>query len=611
MIVPMKHITVVSVIADKLKTIESIRDLGTVHLSFGESETPEFRQARHEYDEIRQADNILRHLHKPLVPSASAAHVSRRIYHDIAKSIDQQPAIVRGSMEHKIEAVIDLDEQRRHICDQLFKLKKICEHYKPFGEFDPELPRQITKSGVQIKLFRYSLHRQLPLSEDMMIKYFGEREDYRYGILIGEDQLPEGCEELPSPPARLSEMLNRCAEAQARIAYITERLGNAAEQIDFKPEIERLRDFCYFIAAHDSAHTNENLVWISGWMPGEEQERLLEKAHEKHWGVLVRDPLPGEQVPTLLRPPRGFKPMQSLFSALGINPAYSEADVSVPFFCFFSIFFAMLVGDGGYGAIILLFTLWSAHRFRRAPRAPFTLLKVFAGATIVWGALSNTWLGFHPAFLKNPASAWLTNAETGNNNMMLLCFTLGVAHLSIARIWNAASLFPDSKFLAEIGWVGVLWFMYFTAGGVVGVLPAPGTAMKAVLAVSILMIALFMLKKSELKSEGANLGMLPLTIISSLGDIISYVRLFAVGLASVKVAENFNNMALDLEMHAVFKIPCMIIILLLGHALNFAMAGLSVLVHAVRLNTLEFSNHKGITWSGFAFTPFKRNCDKC
>ena len=609
MIVPMKHITVVNVATEKLKTIEVIRELSTIHLSYGESETPEFRQARHEYEEIRQADNILRTLRKPLSPAASAAHISLHIYDDISEAITKKLPEVRGSMEQKIKAVITLDEQRRHICDLLFKLKKMCEKYKAFGEFDPALPRQLCEQGVSVKLFRYSLHSRTELADDLVIKDFGERDDYQYGVLLSEGDLPESCEVLPPPPAKLSEMLEKCAEAQARIAYITEELSNAAERIDFKPEITRLHDFCCFIAAHDSVHSNENLIWISGWMPAEEEQRLLKTARERRWGVLVRDPQPDEQVPTLLRPAPGFKPMQSLFSALGINPAYNEADVSVPFFCFFSIFFAMLVGDGGYGILILLLTLYAAKKFSTAPRSPFILMTVFSLATIIWGALSNTWFGVHPMAISNPISEWLTNVKTGDGNMMLLCFTLGVIHLSVARAWNAASLFPDTKFLAELGWIGVIWFMYFTAGSVVGVLPAPNLALKSILGISILLIALFMLKRDELKTEGANLGMLPLTIIGCLGDIISYVRLFAVGLASVKVAENFNSMAIGLDMHILLKIPCMIIILLLGHGLNFAMAGLSVLVHAVRLNTLEFSNHKGITWSGFAFTPFKRNGD--
>ena len=91
--------------------------------------------------------------------------------------------------------------------------------------------------------------------------------------------------------------------------------------------------------------------------------------------------------------------------------------------------------------------------------------------------------------------------------------------------------------------------------------------------------------------------MLPLNIMSALGDIISYVRLFAVGLASVKVAENFNNMAIGLvaDADAIWAKALL------------ALAMVAILVHAVRLNTLEFSNHKGITWSGLAFNPFRKS----
>ena len=91
-----------------------------------------------------------------------------------------------------------------------------------------------------------------------------------------------------------------------------------------------------------------------------------------------------------------------------------------------------------------------------------------------------------------------------------------------------------------------------------------------------------------------------------MGDIISYVRLFAVGLASVKVAENFNAMALGLDLPVLLRVLAVAAILLVGHGLNLAMGALSVLVHAVRLNTLEFSNAKGITWAGQPYAPFSQ-----
>ena len=200
--------------------------------------------------------------------------------------------------------------------------------------------------------------------------------------------------------------------------------------------------------------------------------------------------------------------------------------------------------------------------------------------------------------------------------MMLLCFTIGASHLMLARIWNGICRFPDSTAFAEFGWAGILLFMYLVTNSIVGIFSGMPPWGYAIFGVSLALVFLFSVKPSELKTRGAELGLLPLNIMSALGDIISYVRLFAVGLASMKVAENFNSMATgllsgveDFWLKAVMAI-LMVVILVVGHALNLAMAGLSILVHAVRLNTLEFSNHKGITWSGVAYNPFKRKKEK-
>jgi V/A-type H+-transporting ATPase subunit I len=277
--------------------------------------------------------------------------------------------------------------------------------------------------------------------------------------------------------------------------------------------------------------------------------------------------------------------------------------------CYFSLFFAMLVGDGAYGAIFLAGTL--AAR-KKLPRSWFVLLTVFSSATVLWGVLSNTWFGAGiPACADWPTVRWLADPSYGH--MMLLCFTIGVSHLMLARIWNGLCRLPDATAIAEFGWAGVLLFMYLVTNSIVGIFPAIPQWGFIVFWASLACVFLFTVKPSELKTRGAELGMLPLNIMSALGDIISYVRLFAVGLASVKVAENFNSMALGLVDGAgavwtkALMSVAMVAILVVGHGLNLAMAGLSILVHAVRLNTLEFSNHKGVSWSGYAFRPFRRS----
>jgi len=281
----------------------------------------------------------------------------------------------------------------------------------------------------------------------------------------------------------------------------------------------------------------------------------------------------------------------------------------VPFMCYFSLFFAMLVGDGAYGAIFLAATL--ALR-KKLPRSWFVLLTVFSSATVLWGILSNTWFGAGMPFLAGlPTVRWL--ADPSYHNMMLLCFTIGVSHLMLARIWNGVCRLPDSTAVAEFGWAGVLFFMYLVTNSIVGIFSGIPSWAFWVFGAALVCVFGFSVKPSELKTRGAELGMLPLNIMSALGDIISYVRLFAVGLASVKVAENFNSMATGLVAGAdaiwvkALMSVAMVAILVVGHGLNLAMAGLSILVHAVRLNTLEFSNHKGVSWAGYAFSPFKKN----
>jgi V/A-type H+-transporting ATPase subunit I len=183
--------------------------------------------------------------------------------------------------------------------------------------------------------------------------------------------------------------------------------------------------------------------------------------------------------------------------------------------------------------------------------------------------------------------------------MMLLCFTIGASHLMLARIWNGICRLNSLECLVEFGWAGVLLFMYFVVNSIVGIMTGVPTWAFWVFGVSVLMIVS--------KTRGIELGMLPLNIMGSMGDIISYVRLFAVGYASLQVAQNFNEMALAFDLPLWAKAIPAVLILLFGHLLNLMLAGLAVLVHAVRLNTLEFSTHKGLTWSGRRFNPFKKN----
>ena len=549
MIVPMKHLDLLCVAGDKENTLKALRELGAVHLDLASAQGAEVTEEKGLAADAEKAVRLIQKYRKELPEGLSAS----------------KP--FEGPLPGGVLELADTVDALKSQADQL---EREIKKYAPYGDFDPALARKLIDLGIDV---------------------------------ASVAELPEKL-----PAKRLSAMESDLASLRAEIAAKGAQIASADEQ-SILALYPQLADRVAFAAAKELISEQGAIACIAGWVPAPAVESLRQAVSRNGWGVLLRDPVDGELPPTLVEPPKLFRPMQALFAGLGIAPAYTEADVSVPFMCYFSLFFAMLVGDGAYGAIFLAGTL--AMR-KKLPRSWFVLLTVFSSATVLWGVLSNTWFGAPLPFLRHlPTVEWL--GDTSYHNMMLLCFTIGVSHLMLARLWNGICRAPDSTCIAEFGWAGVLLFMSLVTNSIVGIFSGIPTWAYSVFGVSLVAVFGFSVKPSELKTRGAELGMLPLNIMSALGDIISYVRLFAVGLASVKVAENFNTMATGLvsSEHAlwvnVLMSLAMVAILVIGHGLNLAMAGLSILVHAVRLNTLEFSNHKGVSWAGYAFKAFKKN----
>ncbi len=558
MIVAMKHLDLVCLASAKEETLTELRELGAIHLDLTSAVGAPVTAAKGAVTALETAVRDIRKARKELGLSAAPAET-------IERSSAEVLALAKSRADHANEAE---------------KLARQIQIYAPYGDFDPALAQKLLDEGID---------------------------------LASVVQLPEKL-----PPKRLSALQADHAALLKAVADETASLA-ASDDAALLKQCPALADKITFEEARELMGVQGELACVSGWIPTTGCEKLRAKASEQGWGILLRDATSDETPPTLIEPPRFFKSMKALFAGLGIVPAYTETDVSVPFMCYFSLFFAMLVGDGAYGAIFLAATLWGWKKTagNRSPlaRSWLILLTVFSLATIAWGTLSDTWFGAQIPWCRD----WVTVQWLGDvtyRHMMFLCFTIGASHLMLARIWNGICKINDSTCIAEFGWAGILLFMYFVTNSIVGVFASIPTAMFVVFALSLIAVFGFTLKPSELKSRGAELGLLPLSIMSALGDIISYVRLFAVGLASVKVAENFNAMATGLfaDPHAWWVTALMglgaALILVIGHGLNLAMAGLSILVHAVRLNTLEFSNHKGVTWSGYAFTPFRRQATK-
>ena len=545
MIVKMQHLDLICLADEKNMTLDALRELGAVHLDLAQAQGDGVDAAKERAGDAEAAVRLIRKARSAADGAADPCGLS------------------------DVDEILKLASDREAAANCAEAIEKEIKKYEKWGDFDPALAAELLKKVEGLR-------------------------DYV--------DMPD-----PLPKTRLSVYAADLAKARSKIAEIDLKLAGCDDGAILK-RFPALADKIAFAAAKTLISEHGEVAAIAGWIPADRVGELKAAAGRNGWGTLVRDAAAGEEPPTLIRPPRLFRPVKALFEGLGIAPAYNEADVAVPFMCYFSLFFAMLVGDGAYGAIFLIGTLCC---WKKLPRAWSILLTVFSIATIGWGILSNTWFGEPIPFLAAlPSAGWLAGegAAPGHeyDAMMLVCFTIAVSHLMIARIWSGISQLNSLTSLAQFGWAGIVLFMYLVTNSIVGIFPGiPGWGM-IMFYVSLALVFLFSVPVKELGRRGIELAMLPLNIMSALGDIISYVRLFAVGLASVKVAQNFNEMALGMDMPLYVKWLPVALILFVGHALNLAMAGLSILVHAVRLNTLEFSNHKGISWAGYAFKPFKK-----
>jgi len=235
--------------------------------------------------------------------------------------------------------------------------------------------------------------------------------------------------------------------------------------------------------------------------------------------------------------------------------------------------------------------------------APFYLFYILSSSAIIWGLLTASFFG--QEWLLERSLKPLLPALGDDKNVRTLCFFIGALHLSIAHIWRVLIQFPSPVALTDVGWISILWGAFFLAKVLILGAQMPVFGPWLIISGMALVVLFSNPRKNILKGISAGLGTLLLNVINNFTDVVSYIRLFAVGLAGVAVADAFNKMASGVGFKGIIPGLLSSFILLAGHGLNVLLGPMSVLVHGVRLNVLEFCTHLDIKWSGFPYKPLK------
>jgi len=597
MILPMKRVTVVMLATDAERSLAALQDLGVLHLSVergapaAAAEENGVSDARSRIEDTRRALAVLR----STTPKAGAGA------DDVTAG-----AVVERTLHHegRIEA---LDEEAQDIRREL-------ERLAPLGDFDPDAVARLSSRDVDVRVVRAPLRAPLPEALGVAAHEVGRDRQHRYLALVGRSAAVAAATQLQQetvfepfplpdrPPAALRARLAAARSQREREGAALAALARHADAVaGLAP---RARDRLAFEEARAGMALTGPLAYVRGFCPEPQLAGLRSAAEANGWGVLDEDVENPAEAPVLIGIPRWVRPIQALFSFTGVLPGYDQVDVSVPFLLFMSLFFAMIVGDAGYGLVFLALTELGRRRMPDAPRAMFSFLRLMSVCTVIWGVLTGTYFGI--ALLPHPLRAlqvsWLTDA----NHMILLSFLIGAIHLTVAHGWNVVRFFPSPRALAQLGWICTTWTMYFLATEMVLGKPFP-QAMVYVLAAGVVLIVLFMTPLRALKSEWFNHVMLPLSLVGNFVDLVSYVRLFAVGAATLAIAQAFNQMAVGSGVGSVVAGLTAALVLFFGHTLNILLATMGVLVHGVRLNMLEFASHLGMEWTGRPYRPFARS----
>jgi len=516
--------------------------------------------------------------------------------------------------ERVVQHILERARQREQLARELEELREQHRWFERWGRVSLASVQELARAGVVVRFYVGERQAVRALPPEKTIQVVREEQRTLYFVYFAtsaDDRLD--FKEDPMPGVEVDALEAQMAEVESAITAMEKELAGLTRHREslrrYQQQLAKRLEFGRVLAGMGQA---EEIAFLQGYLPAEEVKRVTSAAEREGWAYTVADPDNPEEVPTLIRNPRWLRIVEPVFKFLGTIPGYEEHDISFWFLLFFSIFFAILIGDAGYGLLFLAVTWLVRRKAKHAPREPFALMYVLSVATLLWGAISGNWFGVPQIgqlpllrrLIVDPVNSFAAESQ---DFMMYLCFLIGATHLTVAHAMNAFRMLNSLRALAQLGWIAIVWGLFFTAGRLVlGKTGPSSTLILALVGGGTAMVLLFAnAQRKFIKGVLQSLAETPLSVISSFSDIVSYLRLFAVGFASVTVESSFTDMALSLGFNSVLRGLIAAFILFFGHALNIVLGFMAVIVHGVRLNMLEFSGHLGMQWSGRPYQPFR------
>ena len=612
MITKMKKLSLLVYHKEYTAFLEKLREVGVVHIQERESgavENPEMEQK--------------------LAVAARYARIVKRLEACAPQAL--QPAgdaLAAADIMDKVDTLVADIEQHRTLQQVL---DKDIATLQPWGDFDSSNVEKLNEAGYELKFFVTSAKSyQSEWESDYNAILVAEKQSRKYFVTL----TPQGttididAESAKLPTASLTALEGELAAVNTRIDGFEKELAQVAQEglnTVKAAQGQQRRDIEFTKVMFGGERVSgDKLVLLEGWVPEESVATLKTMLDGSGAFYELRAARRGDNVPVKLRN-NAFTRMYEVLTKMYGMPSGTDFDPTPIVAPFFSLFFAFCMGDAGYGLLLILFGFILKNKLGKKLAGMMNLVITLGIFTTVMGALLGTFFGMSlldftgiPQNIRDFIIAGDVELMGSTyDKQMLLALGIGVVHISIAmtvKAINSTVFYGFKESLSAWGWwlvvvgsviVGSLTFL--------SVIPAEISKWALIAVGGLGALGIYILnnlRRNILANIGAGLWDTYNMASGLLGDILSYIRLFALGLAGGMLGATFNSLAMMVVegregFGAVIGWVGFGLIILVGHTLNIAMSCLSAFVHPLRLTFVEYFKNAGYDGKGQEYKPFK------
>ncbi|MDF9831264.1 V-type ATPase 116kDa subunit family protein [Parabacteroides sp. PF5-6] len=605
MIVPMKKYAFMVYHKEYDRFLTVLRDLGVVHVKETQS-IADFDNLQKMLAERKRVSTLIRMLEKlngeqkEVIP-APARQIDKIEGMALAQAIEEQQE-VKGRLLAKRQAVL-----------------KDLDYMELWGDFDMQTIHRLREEGYVVSFFSCPTSRYEPSwGEEYNAFLVNNFQSVTYFVTVTQGKAPADidAERAKMPEVGLSQLHRQREQINEEIRQADEQMmAMAAAEIHTLKELDKiLQD--EFNLAHTLVQTgreaDDKLMCLEGWVTEDKAVAMGEGLDKEGFFYQQLEIQDDDKIPIKLKNnsyTKLFEPITEMYSL----PNYKEFDPT-PFVApFFMLFFGLCFGDGGYGLLILLLCTFLKRKASEGVRPFLTLFQWLGGMTVVVGALTGSFFGI--ALVDIPQFAAVKDYFLSSDNLMTLSIIIGIIHIVYAKAIGAYKVKVQRGFkysLASFAWVFVIAALACVFGLPMLEVHLPEPLVYTLYGIAALGLVIALLYntpgKNILLNFGAGLWNTYNMVFGLLGDVLSYIRLFAVGLTGSILGGVFNSLAVSMteSLPGVAQFIAMLLILLVGHSLNFGLCMISSLVHPIRLVFVEYYKNSEFEGGGKAYVPFKK-----